>query len=305
MGNSRVNLKQSHISLESAIKTKTPPPHLKLEEVSIYATDCIRGLHKFIQDRSVSVVVTSPPYNIGTKYRTYADNRPRKDYIDWIGLLGKEVNRILEDDGSFFLNVGSRPSDPALPWEIATKLQDSLKIQNVIHWVKAISIDKNDLSQTTNDQEDLSFGHFKPIRSHRFLNDCQEYIFHFTKSGREPLDRLAVGVPYKDKSNIKRWKSTQSDLRCRGNTWYIPYKTIQSRSRQRPHPSSFPEKLPEMCIKLHGQERTNIVLDPFMGIGTTAIAATKMQIPCIGFEIDKGYLETAGIKINDWLISKE
>ena len=52
-----------------------------------------------------------------------------------------------------------------------------------------------------------TFGHFKPINSPRFLNDCHEYVFHFTKSGRVELNRLALGVPYQDKSNIARWSS--------------------------------------------------------------------------------------------------
>ena len=90
----------------------------------------------------------------------------------------------------------------------------------------------------------VSRGHFKPISSQRFLNDCHEYIFHFTKSGRVEIDRLALGVPYQDKSNIARWSHTSGrDRRCRGNTWFIPYETIQSRQKERPHPATFPVEL--------------------------------------------------------------
>ena len=52
-------------------------------------------------------------------------------------------------------------------------------------------------------------GHFKPIRSPKFLNGCQEFVFHFTKTGRVKIDRLSIGVPYQHKSNIKRWNHTQ------------------------------------------------------------------------------------------------
>ena len=101
-----------------------------------------------------------------------------------------------------------------------------------------------------------TFGHFKPINSPRFLNDCHEYVFHFTKSGRVELNRLALGVPYQDKSNIARWSHTGGkDLRCRGNTWFVPYETIQSREKERPHPATFPVQLAEWCIKLHGVSR--------------------------------------------------
>ena len=79
----------------------------------------------------------------------------------------------------------------------------------------------------------MSRGHFKPINSPRFLNDCHEYIFHFTPRGRTIIDRLALGVPYADKSNIARWSHTRGrDRRCRGNTWFIPYETIHA-SRER------------------------------------------------------------------------
>ncbi|HEY7777304.1 MAG TPA: site-specific DNA-methyltransferase, partial [Nitrososphaeraceae archaeon] len=121
-------------------------------------------------------------------------------------------------------------------------------------------------------------------------NDCYEYIFHFTKNGNVKLDKLSVGVPYQDKTNIGRWKTATTDRRDRGNTWFIPYETIWDK-KQRPHPSTFPSKLPEMCIKLHGVNKCKVVLDPFIGIGSTALASIRSGVSCIGFDIDKSYLE--------------
>ena len=144
-----------------------------------------------------------------------------------------------------------------------------------------------------------SFGHFKPINSPRFLNDCHEYVFHFTKSGRVELNRLALGVPYQDKSNIARWSHTRGkDLRCRGNTWFVPYETIQSREKERPHPATFPVQLAEWCIKLHGASRVRTMLDPFLGIGNSAVAAQRCGVRrFIGFEIDDAYLAEAKRRI--------
>ena len=137
-----------------------------------------------------------------------------------------------------------------LPHELVTRLRDLFVLQNTIHWIKSISIqDKTG--------ETRSHGHFKPISSKRFLHDCHEYVFHshVATAGLE-LDRLAVGVPYADKSNIARWSHTQGDdVRCRGNTWFIPYQTIQSRKKERPHPATFPAQLAEWCITLHGTDR--------------------------------------------------
>ena len=144
-----------------------------------------------------------------------------------------------------------------------------------------------------------TFGHFKPINSPRFLNDCHEYVFHFTKSGRVELNRLALGVPYQDKSNIARWSHTRGkDLRCRGNTWFVPYETIQSREKERPHPATFPVQLAEWCIKLHGASRVRSMLDPFLGIGNSAVAAQRCGVKkFIGFEIDDAYLAEAKRRI--------
>lgn len=118
------------------------------------------------------------------------------------------------------------------------------------------------------------------------------------------MDRLAIGVPYQDKSNIGRWRSAKQDIRCRGNTWFIPYKTIRDKQNQRPHPSSFPVTLPEMCIKLHGARQTRLVVDPFVGIGSTALACLRIGVSFIGFDIDSQYLETASKQIESCLNGK-
>src|ERR1700719_38340 len=204
-----------------------------------------------LRARSVDLVVTSPPYNLGIKYGRYSDKQARLSYLEWCREWAAQIQRILKTNGSFFLNIGSAPSNPMLPHEIVLKFRELFVLQNTIHWIKSIAID------------DRTYGHFKPISSKRFLNDCHEYIFHFTKSGRVEIDRLALGVPYQDKSNIARWSHTRgADLRCRGNTWFTPYETIQSRAQERPHPATFPVQLAEWCIKLHGVSRTRTVLDP-------------------------------------------
>ena len=86
-------------------------------------------------------------------------------------------------------------------------------------------------------------------------------------------------MPYQDKSNIARWSHTRGkDLRCRGNTWFVPYETIQSREKERPHPATFPVQLAEWCIKLHGASRVRSMLDPFLGIGNSAVAAQRCGV---------------------------
>jgi site-specific DNA-methyltransferase (adenine-specific) len=257
---------------------------------TFYLKDCITGLKENVKDRSADVVVTSPPYNIGTSYGSYKDELPREKYLTWIEEVGIAVKQSLTDDGSFFLNIGNKLKDPWIAWDVAYVLRKYFVLQNVIHWVKSIAISKAQVGNYPNIAGDIAVGHFKPIMSNRFLNDCHEYIFHFTKYGDVHLDKLAVGVSYQDKTNIERWKAAnKEDRRDRGNMWFIPYQTIQSRSKQRPHPATFPVKLPEMCIRLHGNAK--LVVDPFVGIGSAAVAAMRLGISFVGFEIDKEYLD--------------
>ncbi|MGB4380692.1 MAG: site-specific DNA-methyltransferase, partial [Bacillota bacterium] len=209
--------------------------------------DCIPGIKKFVKPGSVDVVVTSPPYNLGIEYGAYDDTVARDKYLAWTVKWAEAVKDAMSDEGSFFLNIGSKPTDPWVPFEVATVLRPIFKLQNVIHWIKSIAVAKEDVGDYGAIVSDVAIGHYKPINSNRFVNDCHEYIFHFTKSGNVPLNRLAIGVPYQDKSNVKRWKAAKRDLRCRGNTWFIPYETIQSRIKERPHPATFPPRLPEMC----------------------------------------------------------
>jgi site-specific DNA-methyltransferase (adenine-specific) len=194
---------------------------------------------------------------------------------------------------------GLEPGQPAcigywLPHEILFELKDLFTLQNTIHWIKAITIE-------TRKGETVSAGHFKPLRSKRFLTDCHEYVFHLTKNGNSPINRLAVGVPYTDKSNIKRWAHNRGkDKRCRGNTWFIPYQTIHSKKEQRPHPATFPKQLPKMCIRLHGWRHDLVMIDPFLGIGTSALAAMESEIGrFVGFEIDPEYFKSARAFLKD------
>ena len=203
----------------------------------------------------------------------------------------KLSHSILKDNGSFFLNIGGILSDPILPFEVVHKFKEaSYELQNTIHWVKSISIEKEDVGKSNGKCDPYSIGHFKPIISERFLTDLQEYIFHFTKGGNVKVDKRAIGVPYQDKTNIGRWKSATEDKRDRCNVWFIPYPTI---NEGRPHPAVFPEKLPYLCIKMHGVKKGMVVYDPFMGIGTTALACIRLGVNYLGTEIDSDYNKVA------------
>jgi site-specific DNA-methyltransferase (adenine-specific) len=262
-----------------------------MTEHSLLHGDCVDVLSTLDANR-FDLAVTSPPYNLGIAYRTFSDLAPRADFIEWCKIWASELKRVMTDSASFFLNVGAAPSNPLLPHQLVLALstgeQPLFILQNTFHWIKSITIE-------TKAGEQLSAGHFKPINSQRYVNDCHEYVFHFTKSGDVPLNRRAAGVPYVHKSNISRWNHTGGeDKRCRGNNWFIPYDTILSRDKERPHPATFPIALVERCITLHDKGSTTRMIDPFLGIGSSAIAAQRKQIAAFtGIEIDAHYLAIA------------
>ena len=252
----------------------------------LFLEDCLSGMARLLPDCCIDVIVTSPPYNIGIRYDTHNDSIPIEKYLDWIEQVMVQCRRVLKEDGSFFFNIGDRPSDELRSLQVAQRVCRHFHLQNTIHWVKSIAAP----------EEGVNMGHYKPVNSPRYLNNAHEYIFHFTKSGAVAVDKLAIGVPYRDKSNIGRWKSATQDLRDRGNTWYIPYETVTG---AKPHPAAFPDRLPEMCIRLHGlgQDDPLVVLDPFMGTGTTAAAARRLGCRHVGFEMDPHYVEIARARL--------
>jgi len=282
------------------VPTSRPTPHAKLHAnltsgtatFRFYRGDCLDILDTFA-DGSIDAIVTSPPYNLGIRYRTYDDTMPREQYLEWTAEWVKRAARVLAPNGSLFLNVGAKPTDPWTAIDVAQAVRPFLHLQNTIHWIKSIAIEKGLAGARAGLDEDLAVGHYKPINSRRFLHDCHEFVFHFTRRGRTPLDRTAVGVRYQDRSNIGRWRGAASGVRCRGNTWFIPYDTIQSRDKERPHPATFPPRLPEMCLRLHGLDRVAMVVDPFLGLGSTAVACAQLGVNFAGIEMDEGYLNEA------------
>lgn len=257
----------------------------------LYRADCTRVL-KRMPEQSIDVVITSPPYNLGLAYRSYKDRLSEEDYLTWMEGVCRIISRVMRDDGSFFLNIAGSSSQPWLPFELMVRLRRIFTLQNHISWVKSVAIG------------DVTYGHFKPVNSARFVNRNHEHIFHLTKQGNVPLKRLQAGVPFTDKSNITRRQHTE-DRRCRGDTWFIPYETVRSRAGKFSHPGTFPITLPERCLQLHGVRSNTTMLDPFMGTGTSLLAAERMGVQGIGIEADTTYVRVARERLRAMLAKRK
>jgi len=248
------------------------------------AKNCLDGMQELAAE-SVDVVVTSPPYNLGVDYGTYKDDLPEDQYLRWSRQWMGEVFRVLKAKGSFFLNYGGSHAAPLLPFKMVLLAAEcGLEIQNTFHWIKSIAV--------PSPCGLVTLGQFRQVPSDRYVNDCHEFIFHLSKGGDTPVDRDSIGVPYTDKSNLERYDHDK-DVHCRGNAWLIPYDTI-CKGDQRPHPASFPKDLARMCILIHGARRDLVVLDPFLGIGSSALAALDCGVETfIGFDLEEKYARIA------------
>ncbi len=219
----------------------------------LYNQDCVLGMIKYINDNSINLIVTSPPYK-------------EQDGFSWslVNGVAEQCYRVLKNNSLCFVNFGHLADHKSRPFEVAMVFEDTGFI-----WIDTITWIKN---------------HYTPIQGKKRLNNLTEFIFMFAKGKDYSLDRLAIGVPYTDKSNIGRYND--KDLRCPGNAWFIPYKTIQ-RKEQKYHKDRFPVELPRRCIKLSGIPKGSFVLDPFGGSMTTGVACYELGMKFIGFEIDK------------------
>ena len=247
--------------------------------------DCLDVLATQVAPGSVDVVVTSPPYNLNLQYNLYDDTRKESDYIAWLLTVAEATRKVMRPDGSFFLNISGSNSRPWIPFETIVSLRKAgFCLQNHITWIKSITV------------ESESSGHFKPVPGKRFMHHNHEHIFHLTLSNTVELDRLSIGIPFQDKSNIAR-RGHARDLRCRGNTWFIPYPTVKTKAQKFWHPGTFPVELPLWCIYLHGK-RDAVVLDPFMGTGSTLVAAHYARAHGIGIDVDPSYIKIARQRVD-------
>ena len=247
---------------------------------------------KTLKDQSIDVIVTSPPYNLDMPYGEHNDKMPYAEYITKMKETFTECKRILKDDGHLFLNIAGSSTQPWVGFDIANSLRDKYILQNNICWVKSFE-------DTT---EGCIRGHNKPVNSGRFLSRTWEFILHFTKNGNSPLNHETSGVLYAEQWREVNKKRTGRDWRPTNNTWFIPYETIGSYGGKDAkdkirgdHPAVYPKALVKKCCNLVGNK--GVLLDPFIGSGTSIIAALECGMDAIGIDIDKNYLEYAENRI--------
>lgn len=265
-------------------------------------------LAKKLKDNSIDLVVTSPPYADTVSYGKSVETLPPEKYVDWFLPLFKEAKRFLKDTGSFVLNINDRATNgerSTYVFELVHRIvkETGLKLFDRYIWFKKSAL---------------------PMTGDKRLNDRIEYIFHFVKDSKKfktYTDR--VRVPYKEIS-LKRFKS-----KVHGNDLVLPDGTTvlsqRGSSEAHPkgakpitvfqfdtgsalrglqHPAPFHPQLPQFFIKWLTDEG-DIILDPFMGGGTTAVTALKLNRNYIGFEINPEYIKMTKDRIKKELPDKK
>lgn len=226
-----------------------------------------------LPDRSVHLAVTSPPYNVG---KEYDEDLTLTEYRAFLKRVFREVYRVLAPGGRFCLNLANLGRRPYLPLH-AFIIQDMLEIgflmRGEIIWDKASSASPS-----------TAWGSWSSP-ANPTLRDTHEYILVFSKQ-RFSRPR----VPGRT-STI----SPEEFLEFTKSVWRFPAEPASKVG----HPAPFPIELPYRCIQLYTYSG-EVVLDPFMGSGTTALAALKTGRTFVGYEINPEYYELACTRINSY-----
>jgi DNA modification methylase len=240
-----------------------------------------------IKDNSVDLIVTSPPYNINIKYGNkwknrkiiksksvkYKDNFDNYDYQDMIKKVFSECVRVLKKNGSFYLNMKNQFLKDSIitPFWILDILK-KLYLKNIIIW-------NFDWGGST---------------SNRF-SSRYEYVFFFTKNKSNWTFNLNdISIP----SVNYRPDRYKTQFKNPSDVWKIPLVSGNSHERTN-HPAQYPEKLIERII-LASTNKKQIVLDPFMGSGTTAVVSKRLKRYYVGYEIHKKYIDIANQRLKNY-----
>ena len=227
-----------------------------------------------LPDNSVHLMITSPPYNAA---KEYDEDLTLDEYLNFLKRVFAETYRVLVPGGRACINVanlGRKPYIPLTAYITQIMLNIGYLMRGEIIWDKAASASPS-----------TAWGSWKSA-SNPILRDVHEYILIFSKSDYKRT------LTQKEKEVKKNSIGRDEFLEYTKTIWQMKAES----ARRVGHPAPFPIELPQRLIELYSFE-TDIILDPFMGSGTTAIAATKNKRKYIGFETMKEYITLAEERI--------
>ncbi|MDR1956784.1 MAG: site-specific DNA-methyltransferase [Treponema sp.] len=229
---------------------------------------------KEIPNNSLHLMITSPPYNVS---KEYDDDLSLKEYLNLLKSVFSETFRVLINGGRACINVanlGRKPYIPLSDYISQMMIEIGYNMRGEIIWNKAASASPS-----------TAWGSWQSAVN-PILRDIHEYILIFSK-----------GTYKREKTNDEFGEKENTIIKEEFMEWTKSIWTMKAESaRKIGHPAPFPEELPRRLIKLYSFTN-DIILDPFMGSGTTAVVAIKEKRNFVGYEIDKNYIELANRRI--------
>lgn len=261
----------------SRLYKKTGKDKIEFKEIPMPAESldkifCASSEHmKELPDNSVHLMVTSPPYNVG---KDYDKDLSLEEYLSLLESVLKETYRVLVTGGRVAINVANIGRKPYIPLHVhIINIMNKLGflMRGEIIWNKSASAGTS-----------FAWGSWKSAVN-PVLRDVHEYILIFSKES------------YSRDRNEKTDTITNDEfMELTKSIWEFPSVS----ARKVGHPAPFPEELPRRLIQLYTL-KGDIILDPFMGSGQTAIAAVKSGRHYVGYEVDKEYCELAKKRVTE------
>jgi len=257
---------------------------------------------------SINCIVTSPPYYLQRDYETstqFGNEKSPAEYVQNLRAVFAESYRVLKENGTLWLNLGDKYLDGNLlgmPWQVAFALkEDGWILRSDIIWYKPNAMPASVKNRPTTDHEYIFF--FTKSNDYYYdIDAIREPHVTFTsksrmKGGRNHFGKVN-GTPEDGKNagnqNLHngRWdQAFHPKGRNRRTVWEIPLSKFRDT-----HFAVFPEKLVELCI-LAGCPENGVVLDPFIGSGTTAVVAQRLGRKYLGIDINPKYCEMASKRL--------
>jgi len=255
----------------------------------IICGDCIEVMRIF-PSNWIHLIITSPPYNVGMPYGNANDRKAYNDYLDFMKKCLAECYRVLISGGRIAINLPSSILQSGKSRMAYLSLDIVLIMREVgfldREWITWIKTPKGEIPAKS-----TSWGSWRSpscpyCRDHNcpYCRDACEYIIVMDKLSHKRTDKTG-------QNDI----STKEFLEFTSNCWYMPPE------HNRTHPAPFPEELPYRLIKLYTWEG-DIVLDPFVGWGTTCLTAKRLKRKYIGIDISEEYCKLAEQRISSILV---
>ena len=238
-----------------------------MELNQIYNVDILEGLAQ-LEENSIDLIVTSPPYNLDIGYKDNKDNLGYDDYLEWVVEWLGQCRKVKKPDGRISVN---EPIETNLTGKRFIQ-SDYISVLEVLEYERMANItwDKRNVTRRT------AWGSWKSP-SFPVVNNPLECILVYCKS-----EKRHTG----DKDNIDITRDEFIEYTM--GVWNM----ASAKKSKVGHPAPFPEELPYRCIKLFTY-RNDIVLDPFVGSGTTCRVAKRLGRKYIGFDISEDYCKMA------------